>query len=91
MSCQESISSTFYVWLFQRFFDTANCDLQMATSKLSATCKWHNHHKFYMNEHGEICFQKQAAFLSFWQKAVCKHVDEIDAWLSKKSFTKSIN
>jgi len=35
-----------------------------------------------MKKHGEICFQKQAAFCFYFKKAAHKHVDEIDAlWL----------
>ncbi len=65
---------------FKAFFWTqiiATCEWQPA--QLSATCKWHSQHNFHSKKHGEICFQKQAAFLSFAQKAACKLVDEIDA------------
>jgi hypothetical protein len=57
----------------------ATCEWQPA--QLSATCEWHNQHNFLLKKHVQIHFQKQAAFLSFAQKAAHKHVDEIDAWL----------
>ncbi len=59
----------FYVRLFRSFFCVqliATCEWQPAHPvKLSATCEWHNKHNFGMKKHGEIVFQKQAAFLSF--------------------------
>jgi hypothetical protein len=48
-------------------------------AQLSATCKWHNQPNFRMKKHGEIHFQKEAAFCLSCEKAVSKHVDEIDA------------
>jgi hypothetical protein len=45
----------------------ATCKWQPA--QLSATCEWPNQHNFNMKKHGEIGFQKQAAFLSFAGKS----------------------
>jgi hypothetical protein len=72
----------FYVRLFRSIFWSqiiVTCKWQPA--QLCATCEWHNQHNFHTKKHCEICFKKQAAFLSFEQKAAHKHVDEIDAWL----------
>ena len=47
----------------------ATCKWQWA--QLSATCEWHNQNNFCTKNHGELCFQKQAAFFVFWAKKLC--------------------
>ncbi len=37
-------------------------------AQLSVTCEWHNQHNCCTKMHGEICFQKQAAFFVFREK-----------------------
>jgi hypothetical protein len=46
---------------------------------LSATCEWHNQYYFHTKKHGEIYFKKQVPFCVSREKAMHKHIDEIDA------------
>ncbi len=65
-----SISSTVLCAGFSRLFCAqlfGTCEWQPA--QLSATCEWHDQQNFCTKKHGEIHFQKQAAFLSFAWKS----------------------
>jgi hypothetical protein len=57
----------FYARLFcAQLIET--CEWQPA--QLNATCEWHTQHNFCMKKHGETCFQKQTASLSFTRKSL---------------------
>jgi hypothetical protein len=50
---------------FEDFMCTANCDLPMVTSTAKSDLRMAQPAQFCTKKHSEICFQKQAAFLSF--------------------------
>ncbi len=87
------ISSTFIHSAFSKLFCAlliATCEWQPA--QLSVTCEWHNQNNFCTKKHGEICFQKQAAFFCLSsKKAARKHVNEIDARRSTMEEQSTIN
>jgi hypothetical protein len=78
------ISLTFLCPAFLKLFCAqliTTCKQQPA--QLSVTWEWHNQHNFHSEKHGEFCLKNQQLFLSFAQKTMHKHVDEIYAWQQK--------